>query len=239
MIRYASIIIRRARKEANLSRRKLIEKIGCEQLSYRTLRRCEEGEETVRKTSIEPLLDYFGIKLVYELQDEAEEHIMMDGLEDEDLSIKECLDEINAQIAKHRTFFHGEEYTLCDYKIKTLMDLIIYLPLIPTDCLFDSLSRICGSCYGREEYVLDQMNYLYEIIPDSKMKKVADRLAERARGCDKGEIPADEDIDEYKSMIEYKMEIENQLDRFYELIKGLNRITEDQLSENSSCTENN
>lgn len=107
------------------------------------------------------------------------------------------------------------------------MEWLVYFPLFPLDCVYDVLSRICGSCYRREEYVLDQMNYLYRSIPESDMKKVADRLAECVRGCGEGKIPSDDDIKTYKELVQKKMDIEDRLYRIRSLIEKSCQIAEE------------
>ena len=61
-----------------------------------------------------------------------------------------------------------------EHPIKSLYDLILYLPLIPKEVLNDSLSRIQGDVYHGRDYVLEQMSYCYREIDDEEAKAYAD-----------------------------------------------------------------
>lgn len=61
-----------------------------------------------------------------------------------------------------------------EHPIKSLYDLILYLPLIPKEVLNDSLNRIQGDVYRGRDYVLKQMSYCYRRINDQEAKAYAD-----------------------------------------------------------------
>lgn len=89
------------------------------------------------------------------------------GFEDEDETVR-MESEFASVVLMH-------ESKSREYPIKSLFDLVLYLPLIPKEVLEDSLARIQGAVYGRnQDYVLDQMKYCYDEINDLEARKYAD-----------------------------------------------------------------
>lgn len=176
MYRYISDIVKKARKEKQLTQEELIGKIGEHQVSIRTLQRIESGDLTVTDELVNIILDYFSLDLGYRLRDAYEERIMREWLErvPEEVEINECIKSINADIMEYRTLFHGEENLYKDYHIKSLPEFFIYLPLMDINRLNQALVRVGGTIRGYFTYFLDQCEWLYEEIPDSILKKAAD-----------------------------------------------------------------
>jgi len=199
--RYLGIIIKKARSEKGLSQKALIQDIGEYKVSLRTLRRIEQGNQNVKAELYVELLNYFGLKL-FVLHDEYEHQIAKYWLFDnpyEDYSIEDCLYEIYGRIQEYRLFFGGfkKETT---YHITNLAEFIIYLPLFEKSKLNDVLKRIGGSIHGRFYYILDQIEWLYEGIPDSKEKAAADKLAKLI--IDDGDSIDADDYETYVKLLE-------------------------------------
>ncbi len=60
------------------------------------------------------------------------------------------------------------------YKVTTLLEFILYLPLINPYYLVEKLCRIDGDIIDKEDYVCQLIDYLIKHIPDSDAKKFAD-----------------------------------------------------------------
>ena len=76
--------------------------------------------------------------------------------------------------------FYPEPYNDPYYNqriIKTLLQFIVYLPLMDEEQLLEALRRIEGNTFNRESYVLDKISDVYQHIPDSDAKKYADYQA--------------------------------------------------------------
>ena len=77
-------------------------------------------------------------------------------------------------------FFYSSTSPLAEYNYRKLLFLfILYLPIIPPALLQDALSRIGGSVFGNEGYVLGQIQKLLDSVPNSKLKFFADLCASR------------------------------------------------------------
>ena len=63
------------------------------------------------------------------------------------------------------------------YSVTTLMQFLVYLPLIKPQLLLDSLQRIGGSYAGYESYVMKQINFCISKIPQSPAREYADACA--------------------------------------------------------------
>ncbi len=161
-----------------MSRQKLIEKIGEHKISLRTLQRIEQGAQNVRYSNINELEDFFGLELRYKLRDEYEEKIMRDWLLEEDLTVQDCIEQINGHIEEYRTLFHREENRFKKYHITNLAEFLIFYPLMDPERLNEGLFRIGGEFRGRFYYALEQMEIIYKAIPDSELKRVAGELVQ-------------------------------------------------------------
>lgn len=65
--------------------------------------------------------------------------------------------------------------------VTTLLQFLVYYPLIQPENLIDSIERIGGSFEGSESYVLKQINLCISRIPDSMEKKYAEQCADRLK----------------------------------------------------------
>lgn len=63
---------------------------------------------------------------------------------------------------------------LFDYKVTSLLQFAVYLPLFDLRDILDILSFFNGSFLGQEEYFLKRINKAIAKIPDSKAKDYAD-----------------------------------------------------------------
>ena len=64
--------------------------------------------------------------------------------------------------------------TKTNFKITTLAEFCIYLPLCNPLIVIDSIYRIGGQIESLERYILNQFNYIHRHIPDSPAKHFAD-----------------------------------------------------------------
>lgn len=78
------------------------------------------------------------------------------------------------------------------YKITTLPELLIYMPLGKMSDLFEAVCRIGGNIENNGQYILNQFNWFYKTIPDSLAKRYADYLLESHRLSD----PEDEEAEQ-------------------------------------------
>lgn len=58
--------------------------------------------------------------------------------------------------------------------VSTLLQFLVYLPLIQPELLLDSLARMDGSFVGSESYILKQINTCIKRIPASPAREYAD-----------------------------------------------------------------
>lgn len=65
------------------------------------------------------------------------------------------------------------------FSVTTLLQFLVYLPLLQPQYILDSLIRIAGSFGGDESYVLKQINHCISKIPDSDARKYADNCAKK------------------------------------------------------------
>ena len=63
-----------------------------------------------------------------------------------------------------------------NYKVHTLIDFLIYLPLIDQGILCDALCRIDGGIYNKEDYALNVINNIIRAIPQSQARAYADAV---------------------------------------------------------------
>ena len=66
-------------------------------------------------------------------------------------------------------------------RVTTLLELLIYLPLIDQGDLLDCLIRISGDIAKREIYVSDKLAYLVKNVPEKTKKKYADYISSRIK----------------------------------------------------------
>lgn len=168
--------IARKRREKGLTQEELIERVGDEGISLSTLKRIESGKNRFDMARIQTLC----LAMDCALQDVISE--------DEDyLDIEqhgEMLDEDDVENYKDMQYrqrlFYPKPIESIYYenrKIKTLMQFIIYFPLMDDYQTWEAFRRIEGDIFGNESYVLDKLQNLFDDIPDSKAKHYADYAA--------------------------------------------------------------
>ena len=140
------------------------------------MRRIEKGFLNTREELVDVLLNYFGIKLKYTLYDQNEINTL-EALLSSDLPVRECIEEASGKIYEHRAMYRGD-YSLYGFRITNLIQLLIYIPFFDKDDIIEALARIGGEFRGNEIYALEQLDWLYSQIPESKYKEAADELSE-------------------------------------------------------------
>lgn len=102
------------------------------------------------------------------------------------------------------------------FSVTTLMQFLVYLPLLQPQYILDSLLRIGGSFEGYESYILKQINFCISKIPNSCAKQYADicatRLSRDVHVNGKSECSISEEID--KGYDDYITRIK-QIDTFF------------------------
>ena len=73
--------------------------------------------------------------------------------------------------------FVDVENEMDEFKILSIFDLVVYIPLIPPRDLILLTFRVSGKTKGNEKYLLGILNLLYKTIPNSNAKKYADYLS--------------------------------------------------------------
>ncbi len=63
---------------------------------------------------------------------------------------------------------------LSHYQISSLLEFILYLPLMDPSLLVEMLGRIQGNVIGREDYIVGKINYLVNQIAAGPAKQFAD-----------------------------------------------------------------
>ncbi len=162
------------RREAGLTQEELVGRVGDDKISVSTLKRIESGQGHI------DMLRVIGIckELGCELQDLLGENDLKQAL------IKwfadECdKDEVEDRLYLQRLFYPEpmKSYYYENRPIKTMMQLLIYLPLMDDVQVLHALRCIEGDIFNRESYVLDKLWNLYDRIPDSRAKRYADFAA--------------------------------------------------------------
>ena len=159
------------RREKGLTQEELVEKVGDENISLSTLKRIESGQGHINMIRVIRICRALGCKL----QDLLDENLLREALKK---WFSEPGEEGEVQDGLYRQrLFYPEPTDSVYYEarpIKTLMQLLIYLPLMDDVQVLDVLRRIEGNIFSRESYVLDKLWYLYQRIPDSKAKRYAE-----------------------------------------------------------------
>lgn len=201
MYQFAGTIIKKARKEMNMSQRELIRKLGADAVSPRTLRRIETGTGSVKKKTIDLVLGFFDIQLPYTLIDETEKDIMSNVLSSTE-PIHDCLKLINKEITDYRSLFctNSHDYEGHRFHIESLVSFLAYYPLMDKALLNDSLSRIGGD-FTNFGYVLKLLENLYSNIPNSKEKEIADKMVKQSSDMTL------EECKQYQSLLENNAKI--------------------------------
>lgn len=168
----------RKRREAGLTQEALIEKVGEGSVSLSTLKRLESGRGHIDLFRAIKICRVLGCSLQDLIGDDTLESALMNyfGWPEEEAK------EYTETALMVQQLFYPESMSLEHYEyapIKTLLQFLIYLPLVDEEDLWDAIRRIEGYPFEREGYVLNLLQWLYREIPDSEAKRYADYQASR------------------------------------------------------------
>lgn len=157
--------IRLLRTKLGMQQATLAEQAG---LSKNYLGKLERGQiPNVSLAIIAGIADALGVK-VFELLTNIENE---DVSEDDDALANEMYHKM-LEDACYPPSIEG-------VNVSTLLQFLVYLPLIEPERIIDSLLRIDGGFSGQESYVLKQVNNCIGKIPPSPARDYADRCAMR------------------------------------------------------------
>ena len=168
----------RKRREAGLTQEGLIEKVGEGSVSLSTLKRLESGRGHIDLFRAIKICRVLGCSLQDLIGDDTLESALEKYPDGPGEAVKEDVEDLLME----QQLFYPESMTWELYErkpIKTLLQLLIYLPLFDEKDLWDIVLRIEGYAFGYEGYVLNALRYLYSKIPDSEAKRYADYEASR------------------------------------------------------------
>ncbi len=164
------------RRKAGLTQEGLIDLVGEENISLSTLKRIESGHGHLDMARL--------LRISQALQCELEDLVDAGSLRNTVepwFSLPEDEKEVEDLLYLQKLFYPepcGSVYYR-HRNIKTLMQFLLYLPLIDETQLWQVLWLIAGSMFGQESYLLDKLEQLFLRIPDSEAKQYADYEANR------------------------------------------------------------
>lgn len=164
------IAIAMLRRKRNLTQENLVEMIGETHISLATLKRIEGGK----------IKGYKYLKMIADALKVSVNDIIPDDL----LSYFEN-DYLDNDTIEHHIWIKNTFYLQkCEgwqkiYPITTLMEFLIYFPLMDKMYLTEALRRIDGDIFGNENYVLYHLKRIYDDIPNSPAKHYADYEAHK------------------------------------------------------------
>ena len=112
------------------------------------------------------------------------------------------------------------------FSVTTLLQFLVYLPLIKPEHIIENISRIAGCFEKNEEYVLKQINQCISMIPPSYAKEYADDCANRlCKEVRKQNVYLEPDIMGLDNMCyrEYLAEIKH-IKNFYEAYRAMMKV---------------
>ena len=166
--------IAQLRREKKMTQEDLVEHVGEEYISVSTLKRIESGKGHIDMNRVIRICKALDCE-IRDLTGETTLREMLEKVYDEPGEEGEIQDRLYRQ-----HLFYPDSTDSSLYKtmpIKTLMQLLIYLPLLDDVQVLDALRRIEGDIFDREFYVLNNLCNLYRHILDSKAKRYADYQA--------------------------------------------------------------
>ncbi|MCR4933576.1 MAG: helix-turn-helix transcriptional regulator [Lachnospiraceae bacterium] len=89
-------------------------------------------------------------------------------------SVKKILKREETEVGKLDDMYYGAKYKYG--KIYSLPQFMIILPLVNPNDIREAIYRVGGDIIGNEEYIVQQLSWCYEEIPDSPEKRYADYL---------------------------------------------------------------
>ncbi|SCJ88840.1 Predicted transcriptional regulator [uncultured Eubacterium sp.] len=171
--------LRQIRKDRGFSQEKLAE---LAEVSISTIRRLERGtRSSFNLKTVELVANVLGIQ-VYSLFAKNEFRALLQGvLEEEFRSNEELEEEVDWRVQIQILFFPNTEY-LSEYPIRTLLEFLVYLPLMNWFRLINMLTyRINGDMSSNGCYVCEILKSLYDEIPDNEAKYFADVISEKLK----------------------------------------------------------
>lgn len=191
--------IRKLRQKLNISQAELSQRAD---LSKTYLGEFERGQLTnISISAIVRIADILGVTLA-ELFENIE---ISDASWESDDAFANALYQKKLEDACYPPEFEG-------FPVTTLMQFLVYLPLLQPQHILDSLLRIAGAFSGDESYVLKQINFCISKIPASSAKEYADKCAERL---------SREEYMKYKQDIRADVELGEDYEEYLEKIKRL------------------
>lgn len=193
----------RIRQKLNISQSDLAQRA---ELSKTYLGEFERGQRTnISISVIARIADSLGVTMS-ELFNDIE---MSDASWEDDDTFANTLYQKKLEDACYPSGFEG-------FPVTTLMQFLVYLPLLQPRYIIDSLLRIDGTFNGYESYVLKQINFCISKIPPSPAKEYADNCAKqlsrdvymKSKQAGNLELDLEKGYDEYISKIK-------QLDTFF------------------------
>ena len=171
--------VRRIRELRGITREKLAELVGDENVSVSTLKRLECGTTKINMELLQ--------KVSTALNVDARDFLDVSGPR---AFAKELLKERDEEpemeeyfLDLQKLFYPDLQYTgILDWRrfpITNLAQFIIYLPLMNMRTLSDVLWRVSGMPFGNEHYLLHELEVLYSEIPEGNAKAFADYMASK------------------------------------------------------------
>ena len=170
--------IQRMREMKKITREKLVELVGDDNISVSTIQRLERGTTKIDIGLLE--------KIATALDIDALEFHEANGPRSFIKALLKDLEEVprfEEYYLDMQKLFYPDLH--CDgildwrkFPIRNLAQFIIYLPLMDKKMLADILwRRLSGLVFGNERYLLHQLEILYSKIPEGNAKTFADYMA--------------------------------------------------------------
>ena len=168
--------IRSLRKLKNVTQEQLVELIGEENLSLSTLKRIESGNGGFNIRRLGLICEALDCELV-DLFDREQIKAAIENY------CRQIEGDISVQyVAEIQRILYpkpSDHFLLQEWPITTLLQFLIYLPLMDEHWLYDCLQRIDGQGFENEYYILRELDFLFKMIPESDAKIYADKMAQK------------------------------------------------------------
>lgn len=158
----------------------LAEKAGVAQSSISSAENSQNDTHIYVDTLLR-IAQAFDIPITYFFQSYNDPDLSEDNYEDNEFDRAEALAQsmINRNIV---AAFYPTPFTAkypSSYKpISTLLQFLVYLPLINQRLLWEFMHSFMGDYIGNERYIANQLGFLVNKIPDSPAKKYADFISD-------------------------------------------------------------
>lgn len=166
--------IAKLRQKKGLTQEQLIELIGEDKVSLSTLKRIESGMGGFSLKRIIPICDALECEIGELIDDQIKVSL-------KDYYSEEGEGEVLFAAEIQRLFYpkRSDHMLFQRFPITSLLQFLIYLPLMNKDDLHTCLYCIGGSAFDREYYILSKLAYLYRTIPKGDAKDYADYMANK------------------------------------------------------------